>query len=215
MSAFVERLLAAVESGGGLALGLALLAENLFPPIPSELILPLAGFAVQDGRVPHLEALGAATAGSTVGAAILYAVGRFGGRSVLYRYHWLFRLEPEQLDRADAWFDRHGSWVVLWGRMVPIFRSVVSIPAGFSEMPLLRFMTLTAIGSLLWNSLLIGAGIALGERWELVERYTSAYKLAIVAAVALVGVFVFVRILRARRAGSGSPPAGGDGGERR
>ena len=201
MNGLLEGILDAVEAGGGVALALALLAENLFPPIPSEVILPLAGVAVESGRLPLAVALGAATAGSTLGAGILYSVGRLGGRRVLYRYHWLFRVEPSQLDRADAWFDRHGSWLVLWGRMVPIVRSLVSIPAGFSEMPVVRFLALTALGSTVWNTALITAGMVLGERREQIQAFTGPFEAVILAAMVLVAVLVVVRVLRARPSG--------------
>ena len=123
--------------GGGsyLALTAILVLENLFPPIPSEIVLPFAGALVADGGMSYPGAVLAATAGSLIGALILYAVGRFGGRPLLYRYRRVVRLSEAQLDRADAWFDRRGPWIVLFGRLIPGIRSVVSVPAGAAEMP--------------------------------------------------------------------------------
>jgi MYXO-CTERM domain-containing protein len=180
---------AAVGSGGGAALALVMLAENVFPPIPSEAVLPVAGYAVAAGQMHLATALLAATTGSVAGALVLYAAGRFGGRPLLYRYRWLLRLDEAQLDRADAWFDRRGPALVFWARMIPLARSAVSVPAGISQMPVGRFLALTAAGSLAWNSLLIGAGMLLGERWHQVSAAADTYG-GIVLAVAAVGLAV-------------------------
>ena len=129
--------------------GLALLVcvEQVFPPIPSEVILPLAGFYVSEGEFNFLLALAAATVGAAAGSFILYELTRRGGRPMLLRHHGIFRLREKDLDRADAWFDRYGSWLVLLGRLVPGARSLVSVSAGLSGMPRLRFALLTVAGS--------------------------------------------------------------------
>jgi membrane protein DedA with SNARE-associated domain len=159
-----------VEAGGYVGLGAAIVIESVFPPIPSEIILPLAGAQVADGSFSFALALLASTVGSVLGALIIYGIARRGGRPLLMRYGRLLRITDEDLDRADDWFDRRGGWVVLGGRLVPGARSVVSIPAGLSEMPLGRFVALTALGSAVWNACLIGAGWALGSNHEKVER---------------------------------------------
>lgn len=193
----LDPLLDAVAVGGAAVLGLAMLVENLFPPIPSEAVLPLAGFAVQAGRLNLLTALAAATAGSVAGACALYAVGRFGGRPLLYRYRWLLRLDAAALDRADTWFDRHGTPLVFWARMVPLARSVVSVPAGLSEMPPARFVVLTAAGSLVWNALLIGGGMALGSGWERATVLVGVYgRVALAAMVVAAAVLLAARLRR-------------------
>ena len=171
--------------GGGsyLALTAILVLENLFPPIPSEIVLPFAGALVADGGMSYPGAVLAATAGSLIGALILYAVGRFGGRPLLYRYRRVVRLSEAQLDRADAWFDRRGPWIILFGRLIPGIRSVVSVPAGAAEMPLPLFVGLTILGSAVWNAALIGAGWALGANWE---RFHEAFHYADYAVLAAV-----------------------------
>ena len=183
----------AVRSGGLLALGLVMVLENLFPPIPSEAVLPLAGYLINSGEFTFLGALGASTAGSVAGALLLYAVGRYGGRPMVLRYRWLLRASEADLDRADAWFDRHGPKLVLFARMVPLARSIVSVPAGASEMPIGRFVLLTTAGSAAWNALLISVGLFLGQRYtevvEIIERFSTLIGVAILAA--LVGLFVF------------------------
>lgn len=174
-----------IESFGYLGLASLMLAENLFPPVPSEAILPLAGFLIGRGDLAFLSALVVATLGSLLGAFALYALGRWGGRGLILRYGKLLRVTGAELDRADRWFDRYGGWVVLFGRMVPFVRSVVSIPAGLSEMPLLRFAVLTAVGSGAWNALLIGAGWTLGENWARVSAVVSSFSNALLVAVAV------------------------------
>lgn len=195
----LEELLDAISAGGAAVLALLLLAETVFPPIPSEAVLPLAGYAVHAGRLGLLTALAAATAGSVAGACVLYVAGRFGGRPLLYRYRWLLRLDAAALDRADAWFDRHGPPLVFWARMVPLARSAVSVPAGLSEMAPGRFVLLTAAGSLMWNALLIGAGMALGSGWERATGIAGAYSAGAVAVMAFVAAALIVARVHRRR----------------
>ena len=182
--------LAALGSFGLLFL---MLAENLFPPIPSEAILPLAGFLVGRGELGGVQAVAAATAGSVLGALILYALGRWGGRAVVLRYGRVLRVTEHDLDRAEGWFDKYGDAVVFFARMVPLARSVVSIPAGMLEMPVLRFTFLTTLGSALWNTLLVGAGWFLGANWERVSAIVGSISNAvlIIAVVAIVALAIY------------------------
>ena len=184
-----------VSSGGYPALAGLILAENLFPPIPSELILPLAGFYVGQGEMAFLLAVLAATIGSLAGALILYAIARFGGRKLVLRFGKVLRVKERDLDKADDWFDRHGGWVVLGGRLVPGARSLVSIPAGLSEMPIAKFTALTTLGSTAWNAALIGAGWALGEHYEKVGGIVGPIGTAVVgvSALAVVGLVIRMR----------------------
>lgn len=188
LDALVDWLLATIAAGNGWALAVVMLVENLFPPIPSEAVLPLAGYLVDQGTLTLWETLLLATAGSTVGAAMLYALGRWGGRPVLLRWHTVLRLDEDQLDRADDWFDQHGPKLVFWLRMVPLARSVISVPAGASEMPFLRFCALTAAGSALWNAVLVGAGVAVGRNWEAVAHTVSRFSTAAVIGLGLAAV---------------------------
>jgi membrane protein DedA with SNARE-associated domain len=183
-----------IGSFGYLGLAFLMLAENLFPPIPSEVILPLTGFLVGRGELAFPAALIVATSGSLAGALALYALGRWGGRGLILRHGKLLRVTEAELDRADEWFDRYGGWVVLFGRMVPFVRSVVSVPAGLSEMPLLRFAVLTTVGSGAWNTALIGAGWALGENWDRVSASVASVShavLFVIAATAVLGAVLW------------------------
>lgn len=193
----------AVTTAGYPGLFAAMVAENLFPPIPSELVLPLAGFESFEGNLVFVWAVLAATAGSVVGAVILYAIGLHGGRPVVYRYGRILRVTAGDLDRAEDWFERWGTWVVLGARVVPIARSLVSIPAGLTRMPIGRFLALTALGSLVWNLILVGAGYQLGANWEDVTDTAARYSdvMKVVAVIALVLVVVWaVRRRRSRSA---------------
>jgi membrane protein DedA with SNARE-associated domain len=185
VSEWVENI---IGSFGYLGLAFLMLAENLFPPIPSEVILPLTGFLVSRGDLGFLAALVVATSGSLAGAFALYVLGRWGGRELIVRHGKLLRVTEDDLDRADEWFDRYGVWVVLFGRTVPFVRSVVSIPAGLSEMPMLRFALLTAVGSGAWNAVLIGVGWTLGENWARVSTAVSSVSHAVVFVIAAVAV---------------------------
>ncbi len=180
---------------------LLILLENVFPPIPSEVILPLAGFLVFEGQMSFAEAIVAATVGSVSGAAILYALGRHGGRPLLLRYGQLLRLDERRLDRADEWFDRHGPKIVFLGRMLPGVRSVVSVPAGLSEMRVPLFLALTTLGSALWNAALIGAGWGARARAGARSARSSARStvpVLIAVTVLTAGAYALVRVRRTR-----------------
>lgn len=199
MSSVTDWVSEAVRTGGYPALGGLILLENLFPPIPSEVILPLAGFSVGKGELSYLLAVLAATIGSVVGALVLYGIARRGGRPLIYRYAPRVRISARELDRADAWFDRYGPWFVLFGRLVPGVRSLVSIPAGLSEMPLLQFTLLTTIGSLAWNALLIGIGAALGENWDEVATVIGPISTAAVIGLVLATAAAALWLMRRQR----------------
>ena len=188
-----------VSAGGYPALGGLILAENLFPPIPSELILPLAGFYVGQGEMTFILAVLAATIGSLAGALLLYAIARFGGRKLVLRFGKVLRVKEQDLDKADDWFDRHGAPIVLFGRLVPGARSLVSIPAGLSEMPVAKFIALTTLGSTAWNCALIGAGWTLGEHYERVGGIVGPIGTAVVAVCALAVLALVIRAYRNRR----------------
>ncbi|KRV49741.1 hypothetical protein AQ490_18745 [Wenjunlia vitaminophila] len=177
--------------------GLAVALENLFPPLPSEVILPLAGFAASRGEMNLLAALACTTAGSVLGALVLYAGGALLGldRTLLIAAK-LPLVRPEDVVRTQAWFARHGTKAVFFGRMVPVFRSLISIPAGVERMPLGTFVTLTALGSALWNTAFVLAGYALGDNWDRVTHYAGIYSTAVAIGLGtLVAAFVAVRLL--------------------
>ena len=188
-----------METLGAPGAGLAVALENLFPPIPSEAILPLVGFTASQGDMGLVSAIVWTTIGSIAGALILYWVGAtFGHRRTVALAARIPLIRASDIERTEAWFDRHGTKAVLIGRVIPIFRSLISIPAGIKRMPLGTFLGLTAAGSLVWNVVLILGGYALGENWHRVEQYVGSATRAVVLAVVLaVAYFVGSRLLRA------------------
>lgn len=178
--------LGAMHALGYLGLALVMVAENIFPPIPSEAVLPLAGFLVGAGRMSFWGAVTAATAGAYAGALVLYALGRWGGRPLVLRYGRVLRIDEKGLEQAEGWFERYGDWVVLFARVVPLVRSVVSVPAGIMRMPLGRFSVFTLVGSAFWNACLIWAG-----------AYSDAVVVLLGAAALACGAYLILH----RRAG--------------
>lgn len=192
-----------MEKLGGPGAGIAIAAENLFPPIPSEIILPLAGFTASQGSFTIAEAIFWTTAGSVVGALLMYALGAALGRRRMYAvWERLPLVKVTDLEKCEDWFARHGTKAVFFGRMVPIFRSLISVPAGVERMPLTIFLVLTTLGSLIWNSVFVLAGYQLGEQWERVDPYVSTFQKIVIAAVVLFvcwWVLQRVRSIRASR----------------
>ncbi len=187
-----------VESFGYVGVAVLTMLENLIPPIPSEIILPLAGFLVGQGRFSFVPVVFAATVGSVGGALVLYMAGAWLGD---YRTRYLIRkfgrfvlVDENDFDRAREWFFRHGTKVIFFGRLVPGIRSLISIPAGIVKMPLWRFVAYTTAGSALWNSILIGFGWILGEQWDTVQDYISIIEYVVYFSVAAAVIaFVWTR----------------------
>ncbi|GCD46089.1 DedA family protein [Streptomyces paromomycinus] len=190
-----------MDTLGAPGAGLAIAAENLFPPLPSELILPLAGFAAGQGRMTLFSALLWTTLGSVLGALALYGVGALLGRDrMLAIAAKLPLVKVSDVEKTERWFQRHGNKAVFFGRMVPIFRSLISVPAGIERMSIPAFLVLTTLGSLIWNAIFVLAGYALGENWEEVTGYVDAYsKVVLVAAVLAVLAFLVVRLSKSGR----------------
>ncbi|GAA1774618.1 DedA family protein [Kocuria aegyptia] len=190
-----------MEAIGAPGAGLLVALENLFPPLPSEVILPLAGFTASQGSFSLAGAIFWTTLGSVVGAVALYwigaALGRRRLRAVVDR---MPLVDLHDLDRTEAWFERHGKAAVFFGRMVPVFRSLISVPAGIERMSFGAFVLLTAAGSLIWNTIFVLAGYHLGENWHLAEQYAGILsRIVVVTVAALVAWWVLKRVLRNRR----------------
>ena len=195
LSALLDWSVSLMDVIGPAGAGVAIALENLFPPLPSEVVLPMAGLAASTGSFSLFEALAWTTVGSIVGAFLLYGLGAWLGVDRLRRIAGRVPLlHPEDIDRTVGWFQRHGGKAVFFGRMIPIFRSLISIPAGVTRMPLWRFGLLTAAGSLIWNTIFVLSGYLLGESWHLVEQYVDVLQYVVIAVVAVAGAwFVFVR----------------------
>lgn len=191
-----------IDALGEVGVGALILLESLIPPIPSEVVLPAAGALAYFGELSGPLTLLAATVGSLVGAWVLYGAGRMFGEERTRRVMLAVPLiDEDDVDRADAWFARHGDKAVLVGRLIPGVRSLVSLPAGAAGMPFWRFTGLTAIGSAVWNAALIGSGWLLGTQYGVIEEHIDLVNNLIYLLIgASLAVFV-MRRLHQRRGG--------------
>jgi membrane protein DedA with SNARE-associated domain len=191
-----------IERLGAVGVALLVILENVFPPIPSEIVLPFAGFVAQRGDGSVIVMIFAATIGAVVGALILYGIAALIGperlSAFIARFGRWFGVKPSDLQRAEQWFDRHAVAAVLLGRCVPLIRSVVSVPAGFRRMRIAPFLLYTAVGSIVWNSALIGAGAILGDQWERVEPYVATLQWVVIGLIVVFVVRFAVSKLRRR-----------------
>ena len=189
-----------VAAIGAVGVGVAVALEVVVPPIPSEIVLPLAGFLAGRGEFSVVAAIVWSTVGSVVGALAAYWLGAALGRQRIDRLWAKIPLsEPRDLDRADAWFADHDAGAVFIGRFIPVVRSLISIPAGVERMPLGRFVVLTALGSGLWNTVFVVLGYQLGARWHQIGRYSDVLNLVTIAAIVVVTTVAAGRRIRRRR----------------
>ena len=194
-----------IETVGEWGVGLFTVIETVFPPIPSEVVLPLAGYQASLGELSLPLLFVTSTVGSYVGALLLYGLGRVLGLERSIRA--LSRLplvDRSDFEKAADWFGRHGKGAVFFGRLIPGVRSLVSLPAGASRMSLLTFSLFTVAGSGLWNSLLIGLGALLGTQFELVNQYSSVLNYIVYAVIA--GIIIWLIVRRLRRGSASTSP---------
>jgi membrane protein DedA with SNARE-associated domain len=186
-----------IENYGYLGVFLIIVIENVFPPIPSELVLPFSGFMTTKTELSVAMMIVASTAGSVVGGTILYYIGTILDverlEKLVDRWGKYLQLKREDVYKADAWFDRYGIWTVFFCRMVPLLRSLISVPAGMSNMKMPLFLLFTLLGTAIWNTLLIVIGAKLGENWTQILSYTEIYSDIIyaVGAVAILAILIF------------------------
>ncbi|MEY4230949.1 MAG: hypothetical protein RLZZ362_1798 [Actinomycetota bacterium] len=201
-----------VERLGYLGVAMLVALENVFPPIPSEVVLGLAGYTASRGDAWAVGMIIAATVGSVVGAWILYglsaAVGPVRLRAIIIRYGTWIGFGETDLDRAESWFDRRSRSAVLVCRCIPLIRSLISIPAGFRRMPLGAFTLFTLIGSLVWNTVLITAGYLLADQWEKVLEFTEPFQTLVVVLIGVLVVALVIRkVVLTKRARAAEEPA--------
>jgi membrane protein DedA with SNARE-associated domain len=194
---WAERVMNAMGEWG---VGLLVLLETIFPPLPSEVVLPLAGFLTSQDTMMLPLVIVMATVGAYLGALGLYAVGaRLGQERSVRLLSKLPLVDAEDFRRAGRWFERHGRSSVFFGRLVPGVRSLISLPAGAHRMPLVQFSLFTLAGSALWNGVLVGLGAALGTQYALVERYSRFLNYAVWTAIAVLVVWLIIRRVRQNR----------------
>lgn len=188
-----EWIVGAIEKGGSFGVFLLMLAENVFPPIPSELVMPLAGYVASRGDIGVVAVVIAGTLGSLAGTTAWYVAGRVLGPVYLRRFaakhgRWL-TMTPGDIDRAAAWFDRYGTWAVLVGRLVPGVRTLISLPAGVAGMPIGKFLAYSAAGTALWTAFLAVAGYVLGQNYTRIGSFVEPVSNAVL--ILAVGVYVY------------------------
>ncbi|MCM2677268.1 DedA family protein [Alkalicoccobacillus plakortidis] len=198
-----EWIMTFMEEYGYFGVFLMIALENLFPPIPSEVILTFGGFMTTTTNLSVTGVIIASTLGSVIGAAVLYGVGLLLDvaklEKIIDRFGPILRLKREDLYKADAWFDRYGIWTVFFCRMIPLIRSLISIPAGMSNMPFFLFLLFTTLGTIIWNTILVLLGARLGESWEDVLGYMAVYSDIAYVAIAVIAILVVIWYIRRRR----------------
>jgi membrane protein DedA with SNARE-associated domain len=178
---------AIVETMGVSGIALLMFLENVFPPIPSELIMPLAGYSAAQGNANIVLVIVAGTAGSLAGAIFWYALGRLVSHDWIKRFadrhgRWI-TMTRKDVEKADDWFDDYGHYAVLFGRLIPTVRTLISVPAGLSEMPLSRFILYSGIGTAIWTTMLALVGYALGNEYSRLEHWIDPISIGVVALI--------------------------------
>lgn len=185
-----------ITDNGYVGIFLMMLAENVFPPIPSELIMPFAGFAAARGDLSLVGVLVAGVLGSLAGTLPWYVAARALGlarlKKLADRFGRLATLNSADIDEADAWFARYGRWAVLFGRLIPAIRTLISVPAGLAAMPFGLFMLASAVGTLAWTAFLTGLGYILADNYERVETWVDPATKLVVALLVLVYLYRFI-----------------------
>lgn len=191
-----EIILEVLNDYGYFGIFFLIMIENLFPPIPSEVILTFGGFVTTHSSLSIIGVITSATLGSVAGAIILYMVGRIFNADRIEKFvsKWqkYLRISPEDIQRANAWFRKNEKWTVFYCRFIPLIRSLISLPAGMARMNLTPFLLLTTLGSLIWNAVLIIIGAYVGESWTSIVKFMDVYSnIAYVGLVVLFITFIY------------------------
>lgn len=185
-----------VSTLGYFGIGGAMLIESMCIPLPSEMVLPLAGFMVADGRIDMWFANLAVAIGSIIGSLIAYAVGYYGGRPIILKYGKKIRLSEEHFHLAEKTFNKYGSAAVFFGRLLPVIRTFISLPAGIAKMDIKKFLLFSLAGMLPWNFALIFLGFKFGQQYETVVRpIFKRFEYAVIGLILLVILFIIFRII--------------------
>jgi len=181
-----------INTSGYLGIFLAMLVEGVFTPIPSELIMPFAGYVAYSGELNYFLVIMVGSIGATVGSFVAYLLAYRLGRPLIDRYGLFFGLDQEKMDSAERWFKRWGVWGIFIGHSLPGIRSVISFPAGLSKMDRKKFVVFTFLGATIWNTVLVSAGYTLGENWIQFWENTDGLDYIILGILGLVLVLYFL-----------------------
>lgn len=203
MSSVTQWISEVMQQLGYLGIALLMFLDNIFPPIPSELIMPAAGFTASEGHFTLFGVIAAGSIGSILAAVILYWIGRLLNeqrlKTWLSRYgKWLF-IKPDDLTTATRWFNQHGAKIVFFGRMIPAVRSLISIPAGMARMPFGLFLLYSSLGTIIWTSILAGAGFYLGSNYEKFSHWVSGAGNVIIVILLIVAAFALRRYFKHKK----------------
>jgi membrane protein DedA with SNARE-associated domain len=185
-----------ISATGYIGVFFLMVLESMVFPVPSELVMPFAGFLVADGKMSLWLAIIASSLGSITGSLISYFVAYYGGTKVVYRFGKFFLLDKGELELTERWFKKKGSITILVSRFIPVVRHLISLPAGLGKMNLKHFLIYTFIGATLWNTFLLWVGIKLRERWELVHKYSSQLDIVFIVLILLAVAFYVYRHLK-------------------
>ncbi|AKG73107.1 DedA family protein [Salinicoccus halodurans] len=191
-----------MEQFGYLGIFLLIMVENLFPPIPSEVILTFGGFMTTKSSMNIYGVVAASTLGSVGGAVVLYYIGRVLSvkriERIVEKYGKFLRVEKKDVHKANGWFEKYGAWTVFFCRFIPLIRSLISLPAGMSHMNIWLFLGLTALGTIIWNTVLVVIGASLGESWDSIVGYMDIYSNIVYAILAFLVIVIASLFIKRR-----------------
>lgn len=191
----------AIASTGYLGIFILMVLESMVAPVPSELVMPFAGFLVADGKLNFWLVIVVSSLASITGSLISYFVAYFGEKELIHKFGRFVFLDKEELGWTERWFRKHGSITILISRFIPVIRHLISIPAGLARMDLKRFILFTAVGATAWNTFLLWVGMQLRERWEIVHKYSNQLDILVIAVIVVaVAYYAYRHVKRHRKA---------------
>ncbi|MBI2550318.1 DedA family protein [Candidatus Woesearchaeota archaeon] len=192
-----------IASTGYFGIFILMVLESMVAPVPSELVMPFAGFLVADGKLNLWLVIVISSLASITGSLLSYAIAYFGEKELIHRFGRFVFLDKEELEWTQRWFTKHGSITILISRFIPVVRHLISIPAGLARMDIKHFIIFTAVGATAWNTFLLWVGIQLRERWELVKQYSKPLDIIVVILVAAAASYFIYKHWKRHRATSG------------
>ena len=191
--------ISAISLMGYTGVGFLMMLESMIFPIPSELVMPFAGFLIAEGEMTFFWVISSSIIGSLIGSLLSYYIGYKGGKRFLIKYGKYFLLDEEHLAKTEQWFSKKGELTILIGRFIPVVRHLISIPAGFGKMNIKRFILYTAIGAGIWNAFLTYIGFVLGNNWESISHYSDYFSWGILIVIVIVGAYFFFKEIKKKK----------------